>query len=268
MGHINKLANKTVIFAYRDDPKKKNAKVTVTTTLGGTTGPGLAAYSNKTPTFPWQNPVPVNADVDPLYHEIEFQTPGSDSYASIHVTLSCPGYVTQTITAGRWDTREAKNSPYYTNVMNIMREDLKNVIKTGNIEGDVSGYWKKDYKCHISLPGVTVEGNVWKLPADGTYTLSISNSQNVVSLNGLVPESCPLFIVRLGFTSSKGVDYVPDSMVPSVGYIEPYPGGKNMFLWHIPGGNSATLTMTAPSQGIAISSMILADARNIEFFDQ
>lgn len=268
MGHINKLANKTVIFAYRDDPKKKNAKVTVTTTLGGTTGPGLAAYSNKTPTFPWQNPVPVNADVDPLYHEIEFQTPGSDSYASIHVTLSCPGYVTQTITAGRWDTFEAKNSPYYTNVMNIMREDLKNVIKTGNIEGDVSGYWKKDYKCHISLPGVTVEGNVWKLPADGTYTLSISNSQNVVSLNGLVPESCPLFIVRLGFTSSKGVDYVPDSMVPSVGYIEPYPGGKNMFLWHIPGGNSATLTMTAPSQGIAISSMILADARNIEFFDQ
>lgn len=261
-GNLNVLANKTVIFGYRDDPLKPNTPVTVTSRLGDTANPGLANYGNKTPSWPWTPTGGVRTNADPLYHEIEFQTIASPSTAAVHVTLSSPGYVTETITAGRWTGSKDPN-----NCMNVMTSD-KCKLETVYNNDWITGYWQASYSCDVSIPdGVTVSNNVWIMPANGTYEFTFSNRSNVEEL-GQNPETSPLFIVRLGFVSDKGIDYVPDSITPSVGEVEPYLGNKNQYIWRIPGYlNEATITLTAPlDRGIRISSLIVGDARDIKFY--
>jgi hypothetical protein len=261
-GCLNVLGNKTVIFAYRDDPLKPNTPVTVTTKLGGTTNPGVVNYSNKTPSWPWTPTGGVRTNADPLYHEIEFQTPNYTSYADVYVTLSSPGYVTEKIIAGKWSSDvDPQNC---MNIMTSSKYSLGKVIPQGSTSGVISGFWNESFKCSISIPDVTVSGNVWSLPAGHSCELTLDHSAYIRSGS----TTSPLFIVRLGFSSEKGVDYVPDSFSPSVGEVEPYLGDKNQYIWRIPGYlNSATLTMLAPSDhDIKITSLIVGDARDIVFY--
>ncbi len=273
-GHINILAGKTVIFGFRLDPNKPTTPVTVTTKLGNSqTNAGLVAYGSQTPSGSWtptegrltptQN---MRTGADPLYHEIEYLTPSPESYADIHLTISSPGYVTQTITAGRWGTSDA-SSPYSKDVMNIMSQKLGDVIKNGSESGESWGIWKSTYRCAVSLQGVTVDSNYWKLAQSGNYVLTFDNTDNVSGL-GLLPENCPIFIARLGFYKSGSVSYVPDSLEPSVGTLEPYLGAENQYFWYIPSVNTASITLKAPlDHGITFSSLVIADARNIRFYD-
>ena len=270
LGRVNTQANKTVIFAYRDDPLQPNAKVSVTTKLENTSNPGLASYSNKTPTFPWEptGGVRKNAD-DPLYHEIEFQTISSTSTANIEVTLSAPGYVTKTITAGRWWTNDSN----LKDVMSVMKpNNPSSAISSGNTSGYLTGIWNANYKCNISISGgVSVVKNNWVLEKGGTYEITLSNDDNVNSLGQNLSIS-PLIMLRLNFQNDKGVDYVPESFEPSVGTVEHYMGDKNQFIWRISPNpsalyNSATLKLIAPADhDIVITGLLAADARNIKFY--
>ena len=265
-GYINTQANKTVIFAYRDDPLQPNAPVTVTTKLGNTSNPGLANYGKNTPAFPWTPIGPVRPNADPLYHEIEFQTISTASFANIELTLSAPGYVTETITAGRWNSVKNPND-----VMNIMKVDTpKNIIPDGSTAGTLSGYWKSVYQCGISFsPAVSVSGNYWELSSGSSYELTLNNTANVEELNQ-DKESSPLFLARLSFEYKGGVDYVPDSFSPSMSSddVTPYLGDKGQYIWNISGKqNSGTLTLTAPlDHSIIIKNMLVVDARNIVFY--
>lgn len=265
-GYINTQANKTVIFAYRDDPLQPNAPVTVTTKLGNTSNPGLANYGKNTPAFPWTPIGPVRPNADPLYHEIEFQTISTASFANIELTLSAPGYVTETITAGRWNSVKNPND-----VMNIMKVDTpKNIIPDGSTAGTLSGYWKSVYQCGISFsPAVSVSGNYWELSSGSSYELTLNNTANVEELNQ-DKVSSPLFLARLSFEYKGGVDYVPDSFSPSMSSddVTPYLGDKGQYIWNISGKqNSGTLTLNAPlDHSIIIKNMLVVDARNIVFY--
>ncbi|MCR5277195.1 MAG: hypothetical protein K6D54_05970 [Bacteroidales bacterium] len=51
-------------------------------------------------TFPYTPTGPCNALGDENYHEIEFRTVGNNQ--DVEIELSSPGYISQTITAGRF----------------------------------------------------------------------------------------------------------------------------------------------------------------------
>ena len=188
--------------------------------------------------------------------------------ANIEVTLSAPGYVTKTITAGRWWTFDSN----LKDVMSVMKpNNPSSVISSGNTSGNLTGIWNANYKCNISIPGVSVVKNNWVLGNGGTYEITLSNVDNVNSLKQ-DPDNSPLIMLRLNFQNDKGVDYVPESFEPSVGTVEHYMGDKNQFIWRISPNpsslcNSAKLILKAPADhDIVITGLLAADARNIKFY--
>lgn len=226
-GYVNKDNNKTVLFGYKDHPDKSPTPVTISI-LSGLQQPRVFGTDVQ---FPYTPPA-RHATGDPTYHEFEFRTIGGNR--NVQFSLSSPGYITETIIAGRFNGN-----------IRTMRITSGNAFKTGNTYGftqaNPSFTFSEDngkVKVEFSEISAAPSGYV-RFDAGGTYTVTIT-SQN---------SNQDLFYVDFIFdnNSNKGPVRAPESFTPSVGTFERYPGSNNQFVWSIPRGHlSATLTFKAP----------------------
>lgn len=218
-GHIqNKYAvSKTVLFAYKDDALKPQTTVTITLD-------GLTTTSN-TPKFPYTPTASTTWGVDPLYHEIELNTPNYASDADVIVTVSSPGYVTKVVTAGRFKA-DINTMPFSNGDLG----KLKNTSSSQELARD-------NGRARISLTevGTNCTGEV------------VQAGESIVMKVDPVTSGHTTIWVRFQFTTSSGTIMTPDSFEPSVGTVTRYPTKPDMYIWAIPQGTVApTIRITAP----------------------
>lgn len=222
-GYVNIDNKKNVLFGYKDDPDKLNTPVTVTIENGVTT----------TLEFPMTPTGPRNTAGDNNYHEIEFKSVNGSG--NVTFTLSSPGYISETIDAGRFEGNIRTMRINY---------DRNKVFAADNTYNFSMAHPSFDYvedsgNITVSFSQISQEPAGYVLfNAGGTYTMHIhSNNSNQT-----------LFYVNLWFNKSGGVVFCPEDFNPSVGTINRYFGSDNQFVWSIPRGNlDATLEMTAPA---------------------
>lgn len=229
--HVNQDANKTVLFAYKDDPLKPQTPVTIVSQ-------GLLK-NEFTPSFPW-TPSSVSVwGADPLYHEVEYKTLGSASQADVVFTLSSPGYVTEVVTAGRF--KVDVNTIKFTNG------------ELGKLKDTYAGTYqqKKDNKgsARISLTEVGASSTGEKIKAGESIVFKVQ----------AVEDGHTSFWVRLSFKTSNYSVLAPETIIPSIGTISRYPAKPEIYFWTIPKGNKeATIRIDAPEdRNCEISEMIV-----------
>ena len=232
-GHINKDNNKTLLFGYKDHPDKLNTPVTVTI---------VNKCLTTTSVFPLTPTGPRYSAGDLNYHEIEFRTVGG--YADVEISLSSPGYVTETIRRGRFNGN-----------IRTMKVTSGNVFKQGNTYNFTKAhpsftYSEDNGKVTVSFSSISQETNgSVTLAAGGTYTVNIKSENS----------NQTLFYVDFIFKIKGSTVYKPESIESSVGTIDRYAGDNRQFVWSIPRGNlTATATFTAPAdQDIVLETMYI-----------
>jgi len=221
-GHVNGDKNsKTVLFGYRDDPDRLNTEVNITyngLTLSKQVNPGTLRSSF----------------ADPGYHEIEFKTIASTkpTLTDVEVTISSPGYITESVRAGRFDgnirtLKDFKTGPF-----------KKNNTSGFTMANPTFVYEQDNGKVRVTFSEISEEpnGNV-VFRAGGTYTMTVE------SLNS----NQTLFYMDMWFKASGSTVYAPEWFTPEVGEVFRYPGSNNQFVWSIPRGQSSvSVTFKAP----------------------
>lgn len=230
-GHVNRDAKKTVLFAYKDDPLKPLTPITIVS---------QNLFSNEnTPTYPWIPPASSNWGVDPLFHQVEYLTGGSQSLADVVLTLSSPGYVTEVITAGRFVV------------------DVNTIKFTGSELSGLKDTYAGTYRQKKDNKG-TARVSLDEIGASSTGG-KIAKGQGIVLRVQAVETGHSVFWVRFSFKSQSGVVFDPESLVPSIGTISRYPSMPEAYFWTIPKGNQvATITIEAPeSRDCEITELIV-----------
>lgn len=254
-GHVNADANKTVLFGYCDDPEALNVPVTVTflsdTKLSAT----------KPTAFPWTPTGPRGQYGLATYHEIEFKTPSPKSYNPIEFTLSAPGYVVETIHAGRL------NGNIYTQQITT-----SNVFKPTNTYGfsvdNPQFTYQMDkgvaHNVTVSFDNISAIRDAYPvgvmIPAGESCTINVESSRNDCYVFYIE------FIIQARVTwESVRQNLCPASGDPDTGTFEAYPGNDTQYLWHLPDHtHSASITLTAKEGSpICISGMVLKTYRGV-----
>lgn len=254
-GHVNADANKTVLFGYCDDPEALNVPVTVAF-LSDTK---LSATKPKA--FPWTPTGPRGQYGLATYHEIEFKTPSPKSYNPIEFTLSAPGYVVETIHAGRL------NGNIYTQQITT-----SNVFKPTNTYGfsvdNPQFTYQMDkgvaHNVTVSFDNISAIRDAYPagvmIPAGESCTINVESSRNDCYVFYIE------FIIQARVTwESVRQNLCPASGDPDTGTFEAYPGNDTQYLWHLPDHtHSASITLTAKEGSpICISGMVLKTYRGV-----
>ena len=233
-GYVNSDPNKNVLLSYRDDPAQPNTPITVSQT-------NLTLY--KSPSGP------RSATGDQDYHEVEFRTTTKKSYADVEVTISSPGYVTQTIRTGR-----------FSGNIRTMRVTSSNAFKKDNTYNFTQGhptftYAEDQGNIRVTFSEISSNPNGYvSLAAGGTYTIDIESLKTEQQL----------LYADLWFAYTSNVLYAPESITASVGTVTRYPGDNRQFVWSVPKGyTSGQLTITAPANREVRLSMMYVKSFNI-----
>jgi len=294
-GNVNPLngkpnASKTLLFAYKEDPRKQNTEVTISYT-GGLVPQGFTPTNN---TIKYKPTGPISANADPNYREVPFKTGGSVTSTPIDVTISSPGYVTYAFTAYRYiaemNVVEIKGSEGPQSQSNSL---LK--IKPGNTSEIYTGKWSdasKNYKNIVSIPEVSeTDTKGVHLPGDGDWhdiTVSMTGNPSPATHSSMsnYDTTHGLLLVRFWFYSNAGTLYAPASLndfMPSIGKVERTEDSDlkdvstvehfdayydTQYIWRIPmkpngeGYESATLRIrTQEGTDVVITGMQIVDYR-------
>ena len=215
-GYVNTENGKTVIFTYQDHPSALNAPVRVTlkslkkSTSDSKQSLNPISSGSSTYIFTPSGPVTKNA-LDPSYHEINLDTIGG--FFDVSVKLEANGYVTGTVTAGRFEGN-----------IRTMKITNGNVLKSGNsfgfsAEEPTFTYSEDSGKCKVTFREIAEDPKGYVvLAAGGTYEMTVS-SEN---------DGQYLMYVDMHFRTDKGVEYLPESveLLDGDGTITHYPGDK------------------------------------------
>ncbi len=292
-GNVNPLtgkpnASKTLLFAYKEDPRKQNTEVTISYT-GGLVPQGFTPTNN---TIKYKPTGPISANADPNYREVPFKTGGSVTSTPIDVTISSPGYVTYAFTAKRYiadmNVVEIRGSEGPNSRDNSL---LTIKPEPGNTSATYKGKWNENYKNIVSIPDVSATDTKGvHLPGNGQW------HDITVSMTGTIPTphasmsnyktTHGLLLVRFWFYSNAGTLYAPASLndfMPSIGKVERTEDSDlkdvstvehfdanydTQYIWRIPmdpngeGYESATLSIrTQEGTDVVITGMQIVDYR-------
>lgn len=248
-GHVNKDDNKTLLFAYKDDPGKLNTPVTISTPsnlkkeFSMRMPLELKTYSNQssctfTPT------APRSSTSDEGYHEIELKSVRATSgQQPVSFTLSSPGYVSETVTAPRFNG----NIITWTNVANgFVSGNYNNSDQSLSFTVKVTTEGK-DWYCRLLFEGVDEPSSKQVvIPAGTTCTLTIEQTGTNKANKGF-------FYVNLFYVKdSMGKVFAHESVRTRSGDVFKYPGDTRQYIWSIPKPEPQadcdviTLEITAP----------------------
>ena len=234
-GHVNYDKNKTILFGYFDDPDAPNVEIFLKDLVG---------LNMRFPTsYPYAPTGPRSTTGIQTYHEIEFTTPGSYNLDPVSFTLCANGYVEEPVRVGR----------FQGNILTQDKITTSDVLKPGNSVGfsvdNPSFRMRQDpsktpeftlsFDSISELRSTQPQGLI--LNAGGTYTLTLtSNAANYYMFY-------LQFNIRTAYSwNGTRRDLRPESIHPSVGECNLYPGDNKQYVWNIPKGTtSATLTLTA-----------------------
>lgn len=256
-GNLN--ANKTVLFAYRDDPLQPFTPVTLRLGSDESFSDHSTYLDANTPKFPYV-PAETRSVGDLLYHEIPIRSGKTINLNCLIAELSSPGYVTTTVRAGRF---KADNNP-------MEGSSLKDKIKVGNTTATLSGKWNGNYKSYVSIPSVRGSSGGVQLEAGKKHVVNITTNQTRSSSE---TPGDGLYLVRFTFAKKNNKFCAPARFLrPADGSVETnvekYMGNDDQYLWHLSGGSSASIILEAPDdREICISAMVVWDYREATFYN-
>ena len=240
LGHVNNATNKTVLFGYCDDPDAPNTPISVSVKNN------KLSFRNPTAAqYPWTPDGPRSSSGNPLYHEIEFTTPGTSSSEPVELTLSSPGYVEEVVVAKRFQgdilTNSAditKNKIFKSGSGFTVENPSFTVVQDPSKPKDVTVTFSFDSITSAYKTGNNPDGML--LGPGGTYTLTVTSNNN----------NYAIFYIQFNVSNTKWNNVTqhlaPESWSPSVGTVTKYKGGNDQYIWSLPQGTrSAEMTFTA-----------------------
>ena len=231
--HVNQQANKVIKFGYYDHPDRPNVPIIIQSLnrlsiSSGTNFPSFPGAGKS-----WQPNGPSFTAGNQLYHEFELRA--TAGYQNVSFVLSAPGYIAETITAGRFqgDIRAAvdKNPASVMNTTTL----------TGTFNDMESGQERAKFQLDASTISARASDYLEFAPG-ATYTLTVTN---------LYPNRMDIPYFRLDFSDAN---HLPASISASTGSVSVYGGNNLQYVWYPDerGVQTVTFTLTPGTNAIRL----------------
>ena len=223
-GFVTRSKNTQVLLAYNDHPDDLNPPITIDS--GGKLT--IVNSGQLTPTGPKDSKGEIT------YHEVALKT-GNDQ-GSITLTLSAPGYLSSTVTAGRFEgslTNQAVIAKSADPGKTLRPDNQAGVAPETSFSAEHPAFYMDPFTVTFDMISSLEDGT------SGLKGLLLNEGDSyemTIRCDG--ETTCPFFVQFEFRTNYKynnvNRDLVPASCETSVGTFYKYQGYNNLYVWDIP----------------------------------